>query len=79
MISGLKWLVFAASILATPFAYAQEEAGVLVKKLGAKIDQVNNYVAEGRMKTNVSFLKVPESPVKIYFKKPNRIKIRNEK
>ena len=79
MIRELKWLVFAAFILAAPFAKAQEEAGVLVKKLSAKIDQVNNYVAEGKMKTNVSFLRVPESTVKIYFKKPNRLKIRNEK
>jgi hypothetical protein len=31
------------------------------------------------MKTNVAFLKVPESVVKIYFKKPNRLKIKNEK
>ena len=31
------------------------------------------------MKTKVVFLKVPVSAVKIYFKKPNRLKIKNEK
>jgi outer membrane lipoprotein-sorting protein len=31
------------------------------------------------MKTNVSFLKVPVATVKLYFKKPNRLKIKNEK
>ena len=31
------------------------------------------------MKTNVSFLKVPNATVKVYFKKPNKIKIKNEK
>ena len=39
---------------------------------------VNSYVPEGRMKTNVSFLKVPESEVKIYFQKPDHIKVVNE-
>jgi hypothetical protein len=31
------------------------------------------------MKTNVTFLKIPIATVKIYFKKPNRLKIKNEK
>ena len=31
------------------------------------------------MKTNVTFLKVPDANVKIYFKKPNKLKIKNEK
>jgi len=30
------------------------------------------------MKTNISFLKVPESDVKIYFKRPDKIRIVNE-
>jgi outer membrane lipoprotein-sorting protein len=40
---------------------------------------VNDYQANGKMKTNVSFLKVPVATVKLYFKKPNRLKIKNEK
>ncbi len=56
-----------------------QDAGELVKKVKAKIDQVNNYEASGKMKTNVTFLKVPEADVKIYFKKPNQLKIKNEK
>ena len=31
------------------------------------------------MKTNVPFLKVPQANVKVYFKKPDKIMIRNEK
>lgn len=58
---------------------AQVDVNTLIKKLGAKIDRVNNYSAEGKMKTQVTFLKVPASAVKIYFKKPNRLKIKNEK
>lgn len=58
---------------------AQENVNTLIKNVSAKIDRVNNYEASGKMKTNVTFLKVPESVVKIYFKKPNRLKIKNEK
>lgn len=56
-----------------------QEADALVKKIKAKLDLVNNYEASGKMKTNVTFLKVPEADVKIYYKKPNQLKIKNEK
>jgi outer membrane lipoprotein-sorting protein len=51
----------------------------LIQKVNAKIEKVNDYTAVGKMKTKVVFLKVPVSAVKIYFKKPNRLKIKNEK
>jgi outer membrane lipoprotein-sorting protein len=56
-----------------------QDVNVLVQKVKAKIDLVNDYEATGRMKTNVTFLKVPEADVTIYFKKPNKIRIKNEK
>lgn len=56
-----------------------QDADGLIKKVKAKIDLVNNYEADGIMKTNVTFLKVPEAQVKIYFKKPNLLRIKNEK
>ena len=52
---------------------------MLVQKVREKINLVNDYEANGKMKTNVSFLKVPVATVKLYFKKPNRLKIKNEK
>lgn len=58
---------------------AAQDADALVKRVKARLDQVNSYEAEGMMKTNVSFLKVPEARVKIYFRKPNDLRIRNEK
>jgi outer membrane lipoprotein-sorting protein len=60
-------------------AAAAQDAEALVKKIKAKIDLVNNYEASAVMKTNVTFLKVPEAQVKIYFKKPNLLRIKNEK
>ncbi|MEP6748248.1 MAG: hypothetical protein ABJB86_11020 [Bacteroidota bacterium] len=59
-------------------SYAQD-ATALVKKVKAKLDKVNDYEATGEMKTNVSFMKVPAAQVKVYFKKPGKVKIKNEK
>ena len=52
---------------------------MLVQKVREKINLVNDYQANGKMKTNVSFLKVPVATVKLYFKRPDRLKIKNEK
>ncbi|MFM6925721.1 MAG: LolA family protein [Ferruginibacter sp.] len=60
------------------FTQAQD-VNVLVQKVKDKINLVNDYQANGKMKTNVSFLKVPVATVQLYFKKPNRLKIKNEK
>ena len=56
-----------------------QDINILVQKVKDKINLVNDYVANGKMKTNVSFLKVPVATVKLYFKKPDRLKIKNEK
>lgn len=79
MLKLLKCFLFAGFLLTGASTVAQQDVNALIKKVSAKIDQVNNYEADGKMKTNVTFLKVPESVVKIYFKKPNKLKIKNEK
>jgi outer membrane lipoprotein-sorting protein len=56
-----------------------QDLNVLVQKAKDKINLVNDYEANGKMKTNVAFLKVPVADIKLYFKKPNKLKIKNEK
>jgi len=56
-----------------------QDVNVLVQKVKGKLDMVNDYQATGKMKTNVTFLKVPIATVKVYFKKPNKLKVKNEK
>lgn len=58
--------------------YGQDPAALL-QKVRARLDQVNDYQATGLMKTNVPFLKVPEAQVTVYFKRPDKLKIRNDK
>jgi len=59
--------------------FAQQDVNLLLQKVKAKIESVNDYEANGKMKTNVAFLKVPVATIKMYFKKPNKLKIKNEK
>ena len=51
----------------------------LLKQVKDKYDKVNDYTANGKMKTNVLFIKAPVATVKIYYKKPDKLKIVNEK
>ena len=60
-------------------ASAQQDINMLLAKAKATIETVNDYKASGRMKTNVAFLKVPIATVSVYFKKPNKLKVKSEK
>ncbi len=74
----MKLLTLLLTITLANQCLAQDAATLLVKKVKAKYDLVNDYVANGKMKTNVVFIKAPIAKVKIYYKKPDKIKIKNE-
>ncbi len=50
----------------------------VITKVKAKLEKVNDYEAKGKMKTNVIFIKAPIANVKVYYKKPNKLRINNE-
>jgi len=56
-----------------------QEISQLLLKSASMIHLVQDYQASGKMKTNVAFLKVPVSDINVYFKKPNKLKIKSEK
>jgi len=60
------------------FSAKAQTADDLLQKVRAKLEKVNDYEAKGKMKTNVVFIKAPVASVKIYFKKPNKLRIHNE-
>ena len=66
-------------ILLSGFVCKAQDINTLIAKVKFNIDKVNDYEAIARMVTNVSFLKVPDADVIVYFKKPNKLKIKNEK
>jgi len=55
-----------------------QTAEEIVQKIKLKLEKVNDYEAKGRMKTNVAFIKAPIAAVKIYYKKPDKLRIVNE-
>jgi hypothetical protein len=75
----MKTIITTAILFFTTAAFAQTDINILLNKAKAKIESVNDYEADGVMKTNVAFLKVPIARVKVYFKKPNRLKVKSEK
>jgi outer membrane lipoprotein-sorting protein len=72
-----KIFFFVVAFQFAAFAQAQDMTSLVVK-VKAKLDQVNDYEADGNMKTDVSFIKAPIGKVKIYFKKPNKFRLKKE-
>lgn len=71
------FLVLILSFYTGLFATAQTGEEV-ISKVKARLDKVNDYEARGKMKTNVVFIKAPIATVKVYYKKPNKLRINNE-
>jgi len=69
-------LLICIVFIQTTIACAQGDP--LIEKVAQKLATVNDYVAEGIMKTDVSFIKASLGKVKVYFKKPNLLKVRKE-
>lgn len=72
-----KWICCFLLVNCICAAAQGQTAEELVTQLRQKVALVNDYEAQGRMRTNVSFIKAPEADVKVFFKKPNKLRIRN--
>ncbi|MFL5740521.1 MAG: hypothetical protein ACJ75B_09920 [Flavisolibacter sp.] len=71
---GLLFII--VFILPMKFLFAQEQE--LLSKVRAKLDKVNDYKAQGRMKIDVSFIDASPSNVTVYYKKPDKFKVKKE-
>jgi outer membrane lipoprotein-sorting protein len=61
------------------FNASAQDMSALVKEIKAKLDKVNDYVAEGTLKTDVSFIKAPAGKIKVWFKKPDKFRLTRNK
>jgi outer membrane lipoprotein-sorting protein len=50
----------------------------IIHSVKTKLDKVSDYEASARLKTNVVFIKAPVASVRIFYKRPNKLKINNE-
>lgn len=66
------------SICLMPWPAKSQDMMPLVQKVKAKLDKVDDYVAEGSMKTDVAFIKAPVGKVKVYYQKPNRFRLKKD-
>ena len=56
-----------------------QDTDALIKRVKAKLNRVNDYVAEGSMKTDVAFIKAPAGRIKVFYKKPDKFKIKRDR
>lgn len=73
----IPFFLFLCLVLSS-FSVAAQDAGALARNVKAKLALVNDYQANAIMKTDISFIKVPPSNVIVYYKKPNRFRIRKQ-
>lgn len=77
LLVALRFLIAPGLLLPGNYARSQSADDVL-QKIRSKLESVNDYVAQGKMKTNVAFIKAPLANVKVYYKKPDKLRIVNE-
>lgn len=70
--------IFTSVLLLISLGAMAQTPDQLISQVKQKLDKVNDYEAKGTMKTNVIFIKAPVATVKVYYKKPGKIRINNE-
>ncbi|TMI94826.1 MAG: hypothetical protein E6H06_08165 [Bacteroidetes bacterium] len=78
MVKYLKNTITIIVLLCSAFSLKAQTAEEIVQQLRRKLQSVDNYEARGKMKTNVAFIKAPVATVKVYYKKPDMLRIVNE-
>jgi outer membrane lipoprotein-sorting protein len=73
-----KWLYLLLVVTGFSLTASAQTAEELVQKAKEKLDKVSDYEASGTMKMNVIFIKAPVAKVKVYYKKPDKLRIKNE-
>lgn len=71
-------LIFLISFVIFTIRLPAQDAAGLIRSVREKLEKINDYQADAELKTNIPFLRVPDAEVKVYYKKPDKIRIRNE-
>lgn len=73
----MRLIILLLSFISCGAVFAQD-ADALLTKVKSKMDQVRDYKAQGSLKTDVSFLKIPVSRVQVLYKNPDRFRIQKD-
>lgn len=74
----MKKILLLFVVLLNVFIVSAQTTEEIIQKVKTKLEKVNDYEAKGKMKTNVVFIKAPIANVKVFYKKPNKLRINNE-
>ena len=74
----MRILISIFIVLLSVLGVSGQDADALVKNVRDKMNQVKDYQANGKLRTDVAFLKIPVSNVQVYYKKPNRFKVKKD-
>lgn len=74
----IKAMMLAGICTLSVLGTTAQEADAIIKKVKDKLATVKDYQADGVMKTDVSFMKIPESKVVIYYKNPDKFRIKKQ-
>ena len=74
----MRILISIFIVLLSFLSVSGQDADALVKNVRDKMNQVKDYQANGKLRTDVAFLKIPVSNVQVYYKKPNRFKVKKD-
>lgn len=75
----IKRLLIIAGLVSLVFCFYGQTGHELLLQVRSNLDRVKDYEAQGKLKTNVIFLKTPIASIKVFYKKPDKLKIVNEK
>ncbi|MBK7104565.1 MAG: hypothetical protein IPH62_04715 [Ignavibacteriae bacterium] len=76
----MKEIFVTIFILFTITNFAQDKnAEKIISAIKSKIDKVDNYSADVEISVKFDFLKMPKSKAEIFFKKPDKFKLKSEK
>jgi hypothetical protein len=71
----VKTIILVVSFAFIGFNVIAQDVNALVLNVKAKLDKVNDYTAEGKMKTDIAFIKAPVGGIKVFYKKPNKFRL----
>jgi outer membrane lipoprotein-sorting protein len=74
----MRYLFFFFGIGLLSIQAEAQSAEDLIEKIKTKLERVNDYEADARLKTNVTFIKAPIANIKVYFRKPDKLRIINK-
>jgi outer membrane lipoprotein-sorting protein len=75
----MKRLFIIAGLIGLTTSLFGQSGRELLLMVRANLDKVKDYEARGKLKTNVVFLKTPIATISVFYKKPDKLKIVNEK